>query len=46
MTSTLTTMETAVDTTVTNLQGLDAQGELKDAFTSSSECDSLTGRGS
>ena len=46
VTSTLTTMKTVVDTTVTNLQGLDAQGELKDAFTSASECDSLTGSGS
>ena len=42
VTSTVTTMETAVDTTVTNILALDPQGELKDAFTSSSECDSLT----
>ena len=42
VTSTLTSMKTEVDTTVTSIQALDAQGELKDAFTSSSECATLT----
>ncbi len=44
VTSTLATMGTQVKMTVTDLQGLDAdaKGELKDAFASSSACDSLT----
>ena len=42
VTSTLATMETDVKKTVTNLQGLDAKGELKTAFTNSSACNSLT----
>ena len=46
VTGTLATMGTEVKTTFTDLQGLDAKGELKDAFTSSSDCDSLTSSGS
>ena len=42
VTGTLATMRTQVKTTVTDLQGLDAKGELKTAFTSSSACNSLT----
>jgi hypothetical protein len=46
VTGTLATMGTQVKTTFTGLQGLDAKGELKSAFTSSSDCDSLTSSGS
>ncbi len=46
VTATLATMETQVKTSITNLQGLDAKGELKSAFTNSSACNSLTGGGS
>ena len=42
VTTTLATMGTQVKTTFTDLQGLDSNGELKDAFASSSSCDSLT----
>ena len=42
-TVTLATMGTEVKTTFADLQGLDAKGELKSAFESSSTCDSLTG---
>ena len=42
-TVTLATMETEVKTTVADLQGLDAKGELKSAFENSSTCNSLTG---
>ena len=42
MTATLATMGTEVKTTFTSLQGLDAKGELKSAFASSSACTSLT----
>ena len=42
VTATLATMETQVKTTFTDLQGLDSNGELKDAFASSTSCDSLT----
>ena len=42
VTATFATMGTEVKTTFTDLQGLDAKGELKSAFTSSSACDSLT----
>ena len=41
VTATLATMETQVKTTVTNLEGLGATGELKTAFASSSACKSL-----
>ena len=41
-TVTLATMQTEVKTTVADLQGLDAKGELKSAFTSSSACNTLT----
>ena len=41
VTATLATMETQVKTTVTNLQGLGAKGELKTAFANSSACNSL-----
>jgi hypothetical protein len=40
--SALTTMQTDIKTTVTDLQGLDAKGELKDAFANASACNSLT----
>ena len=43
VTGTLTTMRTQVKTTVTDIQGLDAKGELKNAFASSSACNALTG---
>ena len=43
VTGTLTTMRTQVKTTVTDIQGLGAKGELKDAFASSSACNALTG---
>ena len=46
VTATLATMGTQVKTTITNLQGLDAKGELKTAFTNSSACNSLTSSGS
>lgn len=46
VTATLATMGTQIKTTFTDLQGLDAQGELKDAFANSSACDSLTSSGS
>ena len=46
VTGTLTTMQTQIKTTFTDLQGLDAKGELKSAFTNSSACNSLTGSGS
>jgi uncharacterized protein YoxC len=46
VTGTLATMGTQVKTTFTDLQGLDAKGELKDAFASASSCDSLTNSGS
>ena len=42
VTTSLATMGTQVKTTFTDLQGLDSNGELKDAFASSSSCDSLT----
>ena len=42
VTATFATMGTEVKTTFTDLQGLDAKGELKSAFTNSSACDSLT----
>jgi hypothetical protein len=42
-TVTLATMGTEVKTTFTDLQGLDAKGELKSAFENSSSCNSLTG---
>ena len=42
LTTTLATMGTQVKATFTDLQGLD-KGELKDAFASSSACNSLTG---
>ena len=45
VTTTLATMETQVKTTVTDLQGLDDQGELKNAFANASACDSLTSGG-
>ena len=41
-TVTLATMGTEVKTTFTDLQALDAKGELKSAFASSSSCDTLT----
>ena len=41
VTATLATMRTQVKTTFTNLQGLDAKGELKTAFANSSACNSL-----
>ncbi len=41
-TVTLATMGTEVKTTFANLQGLDAKGELKSAFASSSSCKTLT----
>ena len=43
VTGTFATMRTLVKTTFTDLQGLDAKGELKTAFTNSSACSSLTG---
>ena len=46
VTGTLTTMRTQITTTFTDLQGLDAKGELNTAFTNSSACNSLTGSGS
>ncbi len=42
VTTTLATMRTQVKTTFTDLQGLGAKGELKNAFASSSACNSLT----
>ena len=45
VTATLATMGTEVKTTFTDLQGLDAKGELKSAFDSSSACNSLTSAG-
>ena len=42
LTTTLATMGTQAKTTFTDVQGLD-KGELKDAFASSSACNSLTG---
>ena len=45
-TETLATMQTQVKTTVTDIQGLDANGELNNAFASSSACNSLTSSGS
>ncbi len=44
-TGTFATMRTQVKTTVTDLRGLDAKGELKSAFASSSACNSLTSGG-
>ena len=44
-TAALATMGTAVKTTFADLQGLDAKGELKSAFASSSACNSLTSAG-
>ena len=41
VTGTLATMEAQVKTTLATLQGADAKGELKKAFTSSSACSSL-----
>ena len=41
-TATLATMGTEVKTTVADIQGLDAKGELKSAFASSSACNTLT----
>ncbi len=41
-TATLATMGTQVKTTFTDLQGLDAKGELKSAFETSSACNTLT----
>jgi uncharacterized protein YoxC len=46
VTGTLTTMGTQVKTTFTDLEGLDAKGELKNAFANSSACNSLTSGGS
>ncbi len=46
VTATFATMKTQVKTTITNVQGLDAKGELKTAFTNASACNSLTGGGS
>ena len=43
VTATFATMGTEVKTTFTDLQGLDAKGELKTAFTNSSACNTLTG---
>jgi hypothetical protein len=43
VTGTLTTMRTQIKTTFTDLQGLDAKGELNTALTNSSACNSLTG---
>ncbi len=43
VTATFATMGTEVKTTFTDLQGLDAKGELKSAFTNSSACNTLTG---
>jgi hypothetical protein len=40
--SALATMQTEIKTTVTDLQGLGAKDELKNAFANSSACDSLT----
>jgi uncharacterized protein YoxC len=40
--STLETMQTQIKTTIEDIQGLDAKGELKNAFASSTACDSLT----
>ena len=45
VTGTLATMRTQVKTTFTDLQGLDAKGELKTAFANSSACNSLTSSG-
>ena len=45
VTATFATMGTEVKTTFTDLQGLDAKGELKSAFASSSACNSLTSAG-
>ena len=45
VTATFATMQTQVKTTFTDIQGLDAKGELKNAFASSSACNSLTSRG-
>ena len=42
VTSTLATMATQVSTTFSDLQSLDAEGELSDAFQQASSCDSLT----
>ena len=42
VTATLAAMGTEVKTTFASLQGLDAKGELKSAFASSSACNSLT----
>jgi hypothetical protein len=39
---TLRTMQTQIKTTIEDIQGLDAKGELKNAFASSAACDSLT----
>ena len=41
-TGTLTTMGTQVKSTFSDLQGLDAKGELKDAFAQSTACESLS----
>ena len=41
VTGTLTTMRAQVKTTVTEIQGLDAKGELKNAFANSSTCNTL-----
>jgi hypothetical protein len=46
VTSTAATMATQVKATFKDLNGLDAKGELKGAFASSSACDSLTSGGS
>ena len=46
VTATFATMGTEVKTTLTSLQGLGANGELKSAFASSSACNSLTSSGS
>lgn len=43
---TITKAGTQVSSTVTSLQGLDAQGELESAFTSSSSCQKLSNGGS
>jgi methyl-accepting chemotaxis protein len=42
VTDTLKTMQTQIKTTIKDIQGLDAKGELKNAFANSAACDSLT----
>ena len=45
ITSTLATAGTQITGTVSTLQGLDAKGEIKSAFTSAPSCDTLMGAG-